>query len=68
MCDYENIKINLNNSINYSKINYKGAKIMKTIEKPLLKSINCVKVGDNGNYDCEVIEYSLRVCLVKNIV
>ena len=66
MCDYGNIEFNQkNDSINYSKIkiNYERFGVMKTIEQPLFKTIKCVKVENDTNYDCEVTEYSLRLCL-----
>ena len=67
LIDYSKIKLNLkeNDLIDYSKINYTNINKSKTIT--LLKTINCVKVGDNKNYDCEVIEYYLRVCITKSI-
>lgn len=66
MYDHRNIEFNPKNDlIDYSKIkiNYKGFEVMRTIEKPLLKTINCVKAENDINYDCEIIEYSLRLCL-----
>lgn len=69
MCDYSNFKFNLKDNFNYEnyKINYKKHNIVSTTVKPLLKSINCVKVENDKNYDCEVTKYSLRISIIESI-
>ena len=67
---YDKIKINLKpNDYLYDKIkiNYSYTKITTiTKTKPLLKIINCVKVGDSKNYECDVTEYRLRLCISES--
>jgi hypothetical protein len=67
MNDYSNIKFNLKQNDLYDKIkiNYSHKK-KNTIIKPLLKTVNCIKVGNNKNYECEVTEYSLRLCISES--
>ena len=66
MTDYSNIKFNLkeNNSYVNFKINFDNT---KTIIKPLLTTINCIKKNTNKNYDCEITEYSLKLCIKETI-
>ncbi len=62
MRNYTDFKYSeLNNNKNISSI------LMKTFIIPLLKTINCTKNVNNNDYNCEITEYSLRVC-VKNIL
>jgi hypothetical protein len=68
--NYSNYKIKLTDSFDYDKIkfNYNPKKLYtnkRTIIIPLSKTMNCVK--NDNNYDCEIIEYSLRLCLKESI-
>ncbi len=69
MSDYSTYKIKLSDSFDYNKIkfNYNPIKLnIKTIIRPLFKTIDCFKNENNNNYDCEITEYSLRVCLKES--
>ncbi len=64
MSDYSNYKFELaesNDSANYSvKLNKN-----KIITKPLFNTTTCTKNSNTQDYDCEIIEYSLRVCIER---
>jgi hypothetical protein len=71
MLDYSNYKIKLMDSNYYNNIKfnyYDKTKLSnKTTKKPIFITMNCIK--DNlDNYDCEIIEYSLRVSWVQSIM
>jgi hypothetical protein len=67
MSDYSNYYIKSNTLFDYKniKIEYNPIKLnTRTITRPLFKTIDCVK--NDNNYDCEITEYSLRVCLKES--
>lgn len=69
---FDNIKIkfspNQNDIYDKIKIKHINHNKTKTIEKPLFSTINCVKEENSKNYDCELIQYSLRVCIGENVL
>lgn len=74
MSDYNNYYIKLNDPNDYSKYKFEYKDLEsnncykiklsqnKTSIIPVFKTINCIKSLNDNYYDCEVTEYSLRVC------
>ena len=67
--DYLQYKVKFNDLLNFDKINinlksdYYKKSNSKTIIKPILTTINCVKIENSKDYECEKTEYSLKICI-----
>ena len=61
--DYIKIKITQIKSYEKYFLNVRKIKIHEPIIISLLKSINCSKDDKSDNYDCEITEYSLKLCM-----